>query len=267
MSARLLLTATDPSAVARSMGQFELTIAGRDLRKLKPPPEEFSAVARSIAEVLLENFYWHEKARAVALALLLDIGERERVAIMIVDRLGRDDVGVGDLFTAGRILNLLARRNSGRWVLNLAEEWNNGGQPVTRETCLQIIERLRTARQPWEDVDTDQIPDPDLASLEEPVIVPGLGATVIRPVRSRGQCDRYAHHLRNCASSYVTMVKSGACRLLGVEVDGTPVELIEVNPRNGRVVQWKGHLNSAPEPRRRRVLERFLTEHRLAVVR
>ena len=267
MSVQLLLSATDPSATARAMKRYDLTLAGSELRRLDPPPERFGAVARIIATVLLENFDWQNHARAVGLALLLDVGERQLATTLIIDRLERDDVPACDLMIASRVLRLRGRRNSARWVQGLAEERKQGGLPVTRETCAQIIGLLRTPWRPWEDLDTDEIPETTLASLEEPIVVPDLPNTIIRPVRSRGQCDRYAHHLRNCASTYVPLVKAGACRLLGVEVNGTPVELIEVRPRDGRIVQWKGHRNCAPEPGRRRILEQFLSEHRLAVVR
>ncbi len=267
MSAADLLRADAPTQAAVSMRRYDLTHAVAELRRLHPRPEHFEEVASAAARVLLDAHGWQHHARAVGMAALLDCGHHDDVTTYLVERLRDEHTAVCDLLIAGRLLRERGRANSARWVHGLAMELDAGGLPLTAEVRAAICEALTRPAPQWEAIDVDGIDDAELEQLEDTVAIPGLPGTILRPIRSRGQCDRYANRLRNCASSYVTQVKSGATRLFGIEVDGQPVELIEVRPRDGRIAQWKGHANSAPDPGRRSVVEQFLFAQRLAVPR
>ena len=267
MTAADLLTATDPRVAVSTMKRFELTQSAVELRRIWPRPANFEFVARQAATVLLEQHGTQDHARAVALAVLLDVGDLAQVVEIVIARLEADQVSACDLYVGGRAIRLAGRANTGRWVLGLARQLDFNGHQLTPETRQLIIEALRSPRQDFEDVDIDALQEVDLQVLEVMTPIPGLANTTLRPVRSRGQCDRYANHLKNCASGYVARVKSDACRLFGIELDGKPVELIEVRPTDGRIVQWKGYDNGAVDPVRRRVVERFLVDQRLAVIR
>ena len=201
------------------------------------------------------------------MATLLDVGDVYQVVESLIARLEIDQASAGDLYVGGRAIRLLGRDVTGRWVFGLADDLKTNGHPLTPETRNLIVGALRGPRQDFEDVDIDAIKEVDLQALESVTPIPGLEGTTLRPIRSRGQCDRYANRLRNCASGYVARVKADACRLFGIEVDGEPVELIEVRPSDGRIVQWKGHANGPADSHRRPVVERFLSEQRLAVLR
>jgi len=267
VSAEELLNSEDPRVAALRLRRFELTHAVVELRKVWPRPVNHEPVARAAAQVLLDGHAWQDHARAVALATLLDVGDVQQVVDNLITRLEADHASAGDLFVGGRAIRLLGRRNTGRWVLGLADDLKTTGHPLTPETRNLIVDALRGPRQDFEDVDIDAIGEVELQALETVTPIPGLESTTLRPIRSRGQCDRYANRLRNCASGYVARVKSDACRLFGIEVNGEPVELIEVRPTDGRIVQWKGHANVPAEPTRRRIVERFLSDQRLAVIR
>ena len=266
MTAMDLLTATDLRATASTMKRFDLTHSVVELRRIWPRPENHEHVARVAAQVLLDDHAWQNHARAVALATLLDVGEVQQVIDFLVTRLEANEETAGDLYVGARAIRVAGRRNTGSWVLGLAAQLETNGHQLTPETRHLILEALRSPRQDFEDIDINAIDEVDLQALEVVTPIPGLFNTTLRPIKSRGQCDRYASHLRNCASGYVARVKSDACRLFGIEVDGKPVELIEVRPSNGRVVQWKGYANGAADPVRRRVVENFLVDQRLAVI-
>ena len=267
MTARELLDAADPQAWARGMRRYELTLAVAELRRMHPRPERFDEVATAAAHVLLTRHSWQPHARAVAMATLLDCATTDEILPTLLEHLNEDRVAVCDLLITSRVLREQGRRNSARWVRGLAMDLDAGGGPLTPETGRAIREALTHPAPRWEDINVDEIPDADLEQFEGTMPIPTLGSTVLRSIRSRGQCDRYSSHLRNCASSYVSKVKSGATRLFGIEVEGQPVELLEVRPTDGRIIQWKGHRNCAPDPRRRPIIERFLHEQRLAVSR
>ncbi|CAB4564129.1 MAG: hypothetical protein F2612_02810 [Actinobacteria bacterium] len=267
MTATALLLADNPRVAASTMRRFELTHAVVELRRIWPRPENHEQVARVAAQVLLDDHAWQNHARAVALATLLDIGDHQQVINTLLTRLAADEASAGDLYVGARAIRLAGRRNTGRWVLGLAEQLEANGHLLTPETRQLVIEALRSPRQDFEDFDINAVQEVDLQILEVTTPIPGLVNATLRPIKSRGQCDRYAHHLQNCASGYVARVKSDACRLFGVEVDGKPVELIEVRPSTGQIVQWKGFANGAADPVRRRLVERFLVDQKLAVIR
>ena len=267
MTATALLLADNPRDEASNMHRFDLTHAVAELRRVFPRPENHEPVARVAAQILLDNHSWQNHARAVALATLLDVGDYQPVINTLVARLTTDEASAGDLYVGARAIRLAGRRNTGRWVLGLAEQLETNRHLLTPETRQLVIEALRSPRQDFEDFDINAVQEVDLQILEVTTPIPGLVNTTLRPIKSRGQCDRFANHLQNCASGYVARVKSDACRLFGIEVDGKPVELIEVRPSNGQIVQWKGFANGAADPVRRRVVERFLVDQKLAVIR
>ncbi len=265
MSAARLLDAADPIAAAQEMRRYDLTHALAELRRIFPRPDRFEEVGAATARVLLAAHGWQPHARAVAMAALIDCGATDEILPTLLEQLNEDRVAVCDLLIASRVLRERGRRNSARWVHGLAMELEAGGLPLTTEVRAAIVEALVRPAAQWEEVNIDEIDDADLEQFEGVLPVHELPGTVLRSIRSRGQCDRYSSHLRNCASSFAPRVKAGATRLFGLEVDGQPVELIEVRPRDGRIVQWKGHRNCDPDPVRRPFVERFLYEQRLAV--
>lgn len=265
MTADRLLGAEDVSVTAAALGRFELTHAVAELRRRFPRPDRFEHVAELAGRVLLDRHGWQPHARAVGMAVLLDAAQDVVVVENLRERLLHGDAAVCDLLLTGRILRERGRLNSSRWVHGLAAHLQAGGDALTQEVRAAILDALTDPTPHWEGIDTDAIDDVDLEQLERVVPIPGLTDTTLRPIRSRGQCDRYGNRLRNCASSYVEKVKSGATTLFGIEVGGAPVELIEVRPRDGRIVQWKSAGNSEPDRQRRVVVERFLFEQRLAV--
>lgn len=267
MSADALLAAEDVTAAATVLGRFELTHAVAELRRRYPRPERFERVAERAGRVLLERHGWQPHARAVGMAVLLDAGHDVVVVELLRERLLHGNAEVCDLLLIGRILRERGRLNSSRWVHGLAAHLQTGGNALTEEVRAGILDALAGPTPQWERINTDALEDAELEQLEQVVPIPGLTETTLRPIRSRGQCDRYGNRLRNCASSYVERVKSGATTLFGIEMGGVPVELIEVRPRDGRIVQWKGTGNSEPDRQRRAVVERFLFDRRLAVPR
>lgn len=265
MSADLLLAAEDVTAAATALGRYDLTHAIAELRRRHPRPEQFEHVAASAGRVLLDRHGWQPHARAVGMAVLLDCGHHDEVTTLLMERLQNEPTAVCDLLITGRLLRERGRINSSRWVHGLAAHLQDGGNALTEEVRVGIVDALAGPTPQWETIDTDVIDDLELEQLEGVVSIPGLADVTLRPIRSRGQCDRYSNRLRNCASKYVEKVKSGATSLFGIEMGGEPVELIEVRPCDGRIVQWKGWGNSEPEPQRRAVVERFMFEQRLAV--
>ena len=206
MTASILLHAENPRDAAAAMRRYDLTHAVAELRRVWPRPENYEFVARQAALVLLEQYGWQDHARAVALATMLDVGDLQQVVDNLIARLEVDQVSACDLYVGGRAIRLLGRPNTGRWVLGLAGQLETNGHQLTPETRHLIIEALRGPRQDFEDVDIDALQEVDLQALEVVTPIPGLENTTLRPVKSRGQCDRYANRLRNCASGYVARV-------------------------------------------------------------
>jgi hypothetical protein len=101
--------------------------------------------------------------------------------------------------------------------------------------------------------------------LDGVVPVPALPGVTVRQLESRNQIERFANHLRNCLSNMRAAIEADATRVIGIELDGTPVEAVEVNPRGGRIRQWKATHNTEPNPTTRPVIERFLLD--LGVIR
>lgn len=263
-----LLAAVDHADAISAFDRFEATMTIAELRRHDAREPHRNTLLEAAARSVLERWPLHAHARAAALGALLDVGHLDVVAARIVARLQAGDVSVADLRVAARLLRLRGHRNSGVWLHEMADQLLEGGAPLTFDTVETIVDRLLgrwlPAGDPLESAPIGEDSEPPiLEKLESPVEIPGIDGLRLRPIESRQQLDRFSNHLKNCASSYLPLVRSGATRLLGLEMDGTPVELIEVHPRTGHVKQWKGRQNVAADSARRRVVEPFLVERRL----
>lgn len=266
--AQALLAALDRTQAISALDRFGATMTIAELRRHGARVPHRDAVLAQAALSALERWPLHSHARAAALGALVDVGHLDVASDRIVARLRAGDATVADLRVAARILRLRGNRNSGIWLHELADQLLGGGARLTTDTIETIVDRLLgrwlPEGHPFESAPIDGDIEPDaLEKLERPIDVPGIDGLRLRPIESRQQLDRFSSHLKNCASSYLPLVRSGATRLLGLEMDGTPVELIEVHPRTGRVKQWKGRQNAAADSVRRGVVEPFLLEQRL----
>lgn len=258
--ASALLSAVDVGAGIAALTRFEAVLTLAELRQHDPLVPNRDAAMAELARTMLDRWRLHSHARPTALAALVDLGDYDTPAQLIVDRLEANEVSSADLRVAARLLRLRGSRNSARWLHLVADHLQETGGPLTIETTNTIIDRLRGRWLAVDDLVEHVIPeeiDPP-AELEGPIAVPGTTDLVVRPIKSRQQLDRFSHHLANCASTYLPLVRAGATRLVGIELEGIPVELIEIHPRTGVIKQWKAKRNAAPDPLRKRVVERFL---------
>lgn len=261
----------DPDRTSTLMGlkRYAATILCAEIRRHDRRATGWAEALEAVARWVLEHWVDEHHARATALAGLLDVGGADgQVRNHLLVQLEAGTFSAADLRVAARLMGERGHRASNAWLHTLADEVERNPQGLTRETVTTIIDRLHGRWLPEGDPRehlTMETMLADLTDLEQPVEVPGVPGLRLRPLRSRQQLDRFSNHLKNCASSYLALVKSGATRLLGLELDGTPVELIEVHPRTGIIKQWKGYRNGAPDPARRRLVESFLVSQRLAV--
>jgi hypothetical protein len=258
--ARALLSSIDVAEGIAALTRFEAVLTLAELRRHDRFAPQRDAAMAELARMVLERWRLHNHARPTALAALVDLGDYDTPAQLIIDRLEANEVNSADLRVAARLLRLRGSRNSARWLHLVANHLEEEGGELTIETTTTIIERLRgrwlAADDFVEHVLSEEIDPP--AELEGPIAVPGTTDLVVRPIKSRQQLDRFSHHLANCASTYLPLVRAGATRLVGVELEGTPIELIEIHPRTGVIKQWKAKRNAAPDPLRKLVIEPFL---------
>jgi hypothetical protein len=96
---------------------------------------------------------------------------------------------------------------------------------------------------------------PELVALDGVELPGGLR---LRVPRDTGVLTLWGRAMRNCIASYRQAARDGEAWLLGVEVDGELRYNLEIEP-GGRVVQFTGPGNSAPDPGHRALVLDALT--------
>jgi hypothetical protein len=246
----------DPTVVLDEIDQYSATHLIRTLRHswtLDP----HKRVAYRLAEELHRRHPNDIVATTVFTAVLKDVGELERAANLLADRL-REDCDWYLLRVIGSVLYKRGMRTSARLAFDLAQHFEDAGKgnyQITAETVGTLRDRLRGTWLPndaffdiAEEGNAPELTSEELATLETPLSVPGLNGYTLRPLKSKRQLARVANQLHNCLNSYHSQVVNGATLLFAVERQGTPIEAIEVNPASRKVVQWKGVRNSTPNP-------------------
>ena len=246
----------DPTVVLDEIDQYSATQLIRALRNswsLYP----HKRVAYRLAEDLHRRHPNDIVATTVFTAVLKDVGELDRAANLLADRL-REDCDWYLLRVIGSVLHRRGMRTSARLAFDLAQHFEDAGKgnyQITAETVGTLRDRLRGTWLPndaffdiAEQCTATELTSEELATLETPISVPGLNGYTLRPLKSKRQLARVANQLQNCLNSYHSQVVNGATLLFAVELQGTPIEAIEVNPASRKVVQWKGVRNSKPNP-------------------
>ena len=246
----------DPTVVLDEIDQYSATQLIRALRNswsLDP----HKRVAYRLAEDLHRRHPNDIVATTVFTAVLKDVGELDRAANLLADRL-REDCDWYLLRVIGSVLHRRGMRTSARLAFDLAQHFEDAGKgnyQITAETVGTLRDRLRGTWLPndaffdiAEQCTATELTSEELATLETPISVPGLNGYTLRPLKSKRQLARVANQLQNCLNSYHSQVVNGATLLFAVELQGTPIEALEVNPASRKVVQWKGVRNSKPNP-------------------
>ena len=239
-----------PFSQARSGELFELATVLRPIASMSWP-ESTRALATQLCDELARRSSGHLKA----LGLLADLGDARKMAEIL---LTRDCLTAADSRCAAAFFRLLNRPRSQAWAHALAEAAGSDKVFLDTATAADLKARIRGGA----DVEHDFEPSwaapvrRDLVWPATPIEILNLSAVRVRPLNSRGQIDRATHYLRNCLSTlYRDSIMTGSKRVATVEVDGTPVEVFEIDRRTGRVLQWKAAQNAAPDAARRRVIE------------
>ena len=246
----------DPTVVLDEIDQYSATQLIRALRHswtLDP----HKRVAYCLAEELHRRHPNDIVATTVFTAVLKDVGELERAANMLADRL-REDCNWYLLRVIGSVLYKRGMRTSARLAFDLAQHFEDAGKgnyQITAETVGTLRDRLRGTWLPndaffdiAEEGSAAELTSEELETLETPISISGLNGYTLRPLKSKRQLARVANQLQNCLNSYHSQVVNGATLLFAVERQGTPIEAIEVNPASRKVVQWKGVRNCQPNP-------------------
>jgi hypothetical protein len=244
----------DPTTVLDDIDQYTATQFIRALRRswaLDP----HKRVSYRLAENLHRRHPDDIVVTTVFTAVLKDVGELDRAANLLADRL-RDDCDWFFLRVVGSVLWRKRLRTSAQFAFELAQHFEDAGKgnfQITPETLATLRDRLRGTWLPndvffefAEEGNAVELTSEELTALESPVAVPGLDGITIRPLKSKRQLARVANQLKNCLNSYLSQVLNGTTLLFAVELNGAPIEAIEVNPASRKVVQWKGVANSKP---------------------
>ena len=244
----------DPATVLDDVDQYTATQFIRALRSswaLDP----HKRVSYRLAENLHRRHPDDIVVTTVFTAVLKDVGELDRAANLLADRL-RDDCDWYFLRVVGSVLWRKGLRTSAQFAFELAQHFEDAGKgnfQITPETLGTLRDRLRGTWLPndvffelAEKGNAVELTSEELTTLESPIAVPGLDGYTIRPLKSKRQLARVANQLKNCLNSYLGQVLNGTTLLFAVELNGAPIEAIEVNPASRKVVQWKGVRNSKP---------------------
>ena len=244
----------DPAIVLDEIDQFSATQLISSLRN-SYALDPHNRVAYRLAEVLHHRHPTDIVVTTCFAAVLKDVGELDRAANLLADRL-REDCNWYFLRVIGSVFNRRGMRTSANFAFELAQQFEDAGKgnyQITTETLGTLRERLRRTWLPndaffdiAEEGNAAELTSEELATLETPIAIPGLNGYTLRPLKSKRQLARVANQLRNCLNSYLSQVVNGATLLFAVELQGTPIEAIEVNPASRKVVQWKGVCNSNP---------------------
>jgi hypothetical protein len=249
-------------STARSGDLFAIAA---DLRGGASP--HWPAAQRALAKAVAVELAARSSGRLKAYGLLSDLGEGETLRILLLE----------DSFWTGRTLRCaaacfrhLGRRRSQEWAHALADLAEGEREALERDLVAQVKARL------FSGIDFEHDFEPawaaparkDLVWPNSPVAINGLAEVCVRPLLSSGQIDRATHHLRNClASHYKKNILEGRKKVATIELNGVPVEALEVDVRSGRVLQWKAAQNAAPDAARRRVIENQLLELKIVAGR
>lgn len=246
----------DPTVVLDEIDQYSATQLIRTLRHswtLDPQKR----VAYRLAEELHRRHPNNIVTTTVFTAVLKDVGELERAANLLANRL-REDCDWYLLRVIGSVLYKRGMRTSARLAFDLAQHFEDAGKGnyhITAETVGTLRDRLRGTWLPndaffdiAEEGNAAELTSEELATLETPISIPELNGYTLKPLKSKRQLARVANQLQNCLNSYHSQVVNGATLLFAVERQGTPIEAIEVNPASRKIVQWKGVRNSTPNP-------------------
>ena len=247
-----------PFENAKTSTLFELAA---ELRLVATPtwPERERAMAGEMCRELARR----SSGQLKALGLLADLGDRAAMAEIL---LGEASWTYRHLRCAGAFFRLSRRASPQRWCHLIANEAGCDRAFVDTETVAAAKHRITGAA----DFDHDIEPAwnaPVCENLEwpvEPIVIPALAGVRVRPLRSRQQVDRATNYLHNCLGSlYRAAILDGTKRVATVEIDGAPVECLEIDRRSGRVLSWKGARNNAPDAIRRRIIEKHLVDLRV----
>ena len=259
----------DRAAFVRALSAFAARSLVTDLRRW-PFAHEAQRVAalETAATVALDEFPDNRFILATSCAALLDA--RQTTTVIAILRAKRDSVASSPYLmnVLARVLGIRGRRNSRAVAFRLAEQLKSG-HALTPDELTWLDARLGDAFLAAPDVDEpwpqgqEALVTPQ--RLDGVVPVPALPGVTVRQLESRNQIERFANHLRNCLSNMRAAIEADATRVIGIERDGVPIEALEVNPRGGRLRQWKAAHNAEPNPLTRPVIESFLLE--LGVIR
>ena len=169
---------------------------------------------------------------------------------------------IGNLDAASQLLDQIVQPERNDYVQNVRtrlerlqhERTNRDLRPVQSPSVGFIPRTINQPVTPSQSATSAQEPSVQRGRLSKPkpepdfISVAGSANLRIRRITSKGQLDRAAHHLRNCLSSYWSSVRDQRRVILTVERNGQPIQAIEIDPRSGNVIQWKGHRNTVPDP-------------------
>ena len=247
----------DPAIVLDEIDKFSATQLISSLRN-SYALDPHNRVAYRLAEDLHRRHPDDIAATTCFTAVLKDVGELDRAANLLADRL-REDCNWYFLRVIGSVFNRRGMRTSANFAFELAQQFEDAGKgnyQITTETLGTLGTLRERLRRTWlpndaffdiaEEGNAAELTSEELATLETPIAIPGLNGYTLRPLKSKRQLARVANQLRNCLNSYLSQVVNGATLLFAVELQGIPIEAIEVNPASRKVVQWKGVCNSNP---------------------
>ncbi len=188
-------------------------------------------------------------------ALLQDMGRTEELRELLLRSIGRN-VSEGVLMSCRRFARQEGRVNRAQMFDQLIIE------AIQSDFCgftPEVVREMRAAisRQgnddhfgPYGSPRTDEskpAPPPLFTGLVQVSSSPNLK---LRLLRSSREVDYATHKLKNClATTYKRRIKSGFCWVVTMEIDGQPIEALEIDQRSRRIVQWAGVENMPPNPK------------------
>lgn len=254
------LVTSDPTDQALlQIDQFEATqIIARLRRGLR---DDRSETARQIAWRLIHlNEQRGLKPRQAPFfesqrrALMQDMGRTEELREELLRSLGRN-APIGVLLSCRRFARQEGRINRARMFDQLILESSSSNFcGFTPEVVREM--RAAIARQGNDDhFGPYGSPHTDESKPAPPPLFNGLihigddPQMNLRLLRSSKEIDYASNKLKNClATTYKRRIKSGHCWIVTLEMDGKPIEALEIDQRNRRIVQWAGVENMPPNP-------------------
>ena len=254
------LVASAPSDhVLLQIDQFEATRIIARLRRVRA--DDISETAREIAWRIIQlNEQRGYKPRQAPFfesqrrALMQDIGRTEELREDLLRSLGRN-VPLGVLLSCRRFARQEGRINRARMfdqlILESSEVNFCGFTPEVVREMRAAISRQGNDHHfgPYGSPHADEskpAPPPLFNGLIHICDEPQIN---LRLLRSSNEVDYASNKLKNClATTYKRRIKSGHCWIVTLEMDGKPIEALEIDQRNRRIVQWAGVENMPPNP-------------------